>query len=175
MDIKPLNILLSSNDRIKLTDFGISQKFDSDKTFSVKGTLLYMAPEISKMAKGYNPLLADVYSLGITFYHMSQGKWPFQDIDSDNTKMKIMNSQKFFSTNIDIEFQQIIRKMLNLEPTQRSTISQLINDSLFRKMNLNRISSTKQFIESSHFIHRKMKKRELQSINSHSVYQSQAK
>jgi len=70
-DIKSLNILVTDNLQLKLTDFGLSRRTsDSNKsTFtSTKGTPLYMAPELFSM-NSYTAA-SDIYSMGIVFWEM---------------------------------------------------------------------------------------------------------
>jgi len=78
-DIKPGNILIASDGRIKITDFGLAKDLGSpDETQSiglVLGTPYYVSPE---QAKGERlDGRSDVYSLGITFYVMLTGQRPF--------------------------------------------------------------------------------------------------
>jgi eukaryotic-like serine/threonine-protein kinase len=77
-DIKPGNIMVEANDRVKVLDFGIARTADAvtlTKTASVLGTAPYMAPE---QAMG-NPADArsDIYSLGCVLYEMLTGQPPF--------------------------------------------------------------------------------------------------
>lgn len=83
-DIKPANIMIDSDGEVKLTDLGLS-KFvyeESSATHGhrIFGTPHYMSPE---QARGELDLdfRSDMYSLGITFYHMLAGHPPFEDED----------------------------------------------------------------------------------------------
>ena len=70
VDLKPDNILLSSDNTIKLADFGLSDFNPSEeKRSEVKGTKIYMAPEVLK-GELYDPFRADIWSLGITLFQM---------------------------------------------------------------------------------------------------------
>ena len=79
-DIKPGNILITSEGRVKVTDFGIvaiqNESSDITKTGSVLGTATYISPE---QAKG-EPVSrqSDLYSLGIVLYELLLGKPPFE-------------------------------------------------------------------------------------------------
>ncbi|WP_168121946.1 Stk1 family PASTA domain-containing Ser/Thr kinase [Paenibacillus sp. HB172176] len=77
-DIKPHNILIGNNGRVKVTDFGIARAATSStitQTGSVVGSVHYFSPE---HAKGINTgTKSDIYSLGIVLYQMLTGKLPF--------------------------------------------------------------------------------------------------
>jgi eukaryotic-like serine/threonine-protein kinase len=78
-DVKPSNILIGADDRVKLTDFGIaSLATDPGLTITggTVGTLYYMAPEQMKAL----PIdgRADLYSAGVTLYEMITGRVPFK-------------------------------------------------------------------------------------------------
>jgi serine/threonine protein kinase len=76
-DIKPANILVSKDDVVKITDFGISRVVE-DITGTVTGTFAgtpaYLAPEVAKGEPA--TFAADVYSLGATLYAAVEGKPP---------------------------------------------------------------------------------------------------
>jgi len=85
-DIKPLNILLSTQLHAKLTDFGMSraipQKDDPSycKMSGGVGSWLYMAPEVVRY-QDYKEK-ADIYAFGLIMYFMSSGRDPFWDLAS---------------------------------------------------------------------------------------------
>jgi serine/threonine protein kinase len=78
-DIKPSNLMMAANGEVKILDFGIAKALDAKKDLTgqtVLGTPYYMSPE---QAMG-QPVDArtDVYSLGITAFHLLTGKRPFE-------------------------------------------------------------------------------------------------
>ena len=80
-DIKPSNIIIDQNDKIKLLDFGIAKDYNNDPNLtvvgqSVGGTPMYMSPEHISNAK--ITVQSDIYSLGVTFWHMLTGKAPYE-------------------------------------------------------------------------------------------------
>lgn len=88
-DIKPGNIMITAAGQVKLMDFGIA-RLTSDtkltKTGLMVGSVHYMSPE---QIEGHElDARSDIYSLGVTFYELVTGKWPF-DGDSE---YQIMNA-----------------------------------------------------------------------------------
>ena len=76
-DVKPSNILLGSDGRIFLSDFGIAKLIDAvtSATGGVLGTVEYMAPE--QITGGVVDARSDVYAFGTMVYHMFAGRPPF--------------------------------------------------------------------------------------------------
>ncbi|ARD49255.1 Stk1 family PASTA domain-containing Ser/Thr kinase [Sporosarcina sp. P33] len=77
-DIKPQNVLMNSEDDVKITDFGIAMALNSTvhtKTNSVIGTVHYLSPEQAR--GGMATKRSDIYSLGIVFYELLTGELPF--------------------------------------------------------------------------------------------------
>ena len=75
-DIKPSNILIDSYQRVKVADFGLSQKTLSNSVFRFGGSLSFLSPEILQR-KSHDPFASDVWSLGVLFYLCSFGRLPF--------------------------------------------------------------------------------------------------
>lgn len=78
-DVKPANLMYDiASDRLKLTDFGIARLTDSSRTRTgiILGTPSYMSPEQLSASKVSGQ--TDIYSLGVTMYHLLTGAPPFQ-------------------------------------------------------------------------------------------------
>ncbi|HEY4490614.1 MAG TPA: protein kinase, partial [Acidobacteriota bacterium] len=76
MDVKPSNLMLSENNRLKIVDFGLSRRtHDEGDDDLIVGTPLYVAPEQITGEKIDHR--SDIYSLGITFFEMLYGFVPF--------------------------------------------------------------------------------------------------
>lgn len=76
-DIKPSNLMIAENERLKIVDFGLartSRELEEGPQV-IAGTPLYIAPE--QVQEGKTDFRSDIYSLGVTFFRMLYGRTPF--------------------------------------------------------------------------------------------------
>lgn len=75
-DIKPQNIIISREGKVKVTDFGIAKVTNTDTVNSMAmGSVHYISPEQAR--SGFSDITSDIYSFGITLYEMCTGRVPF--------------------------------------------------------------------------------------------------
>lgn len=123
-DIKPANILIDSNGRARLTDFGIAHIStpDPDATGFSKaglqvGTPLYMAPEQLSLGSPPGPS-TDVYALGVVLYYTAVGELPFKgDIVSKIENPAPSIQEKVPS--LSVELDAVVRAAMATEPEER--------------------------------------------------------
>ncbi len=125
-DIKPENIMLSPSGEVKVADFGLARVNDStDKHLTqigiTMGTPLYMSPE---QVEGNDvDVRSDIYSLGITAYHMLAGQPPFDGENALAIAVQHINSiaadLNVIRPDIPIELVQLIEKMIAKSPENR--------------------------------------------------------
>ena len=123
-DIKPHNILIDSNNNVKVTDFGIARISTSSTityTSTVLGTVHYISPE---QAKGkFIDEKSDIYSLGIVLYEIATGKVPFDAENSVGIALKHIQNPlvppQELNESIPDSLNAIICKALEKNPSDR--------------------------------------------------------
>lgn len=123
-DIKPHNILIGNNGRVKVTDFGIARAVTSTTithTGSVVGSVHYFSPE---HAKGVNTgEKSDLYSLGIVLYQMLTGKLPFFGESPISIALKHLQDEfeepRVVNSHIPQSVENIILKSMRKNPNER--------------------------------------------------------
>lgn len=131
-DIKPQNIIMSRDGKVKVTDFGIAKVADSTTvTTTAAGTVHYISPEQAR--GGYSDERSDIYSLGITMYEMVTGRVPFEG--ETNVAVALMHIQsemvppRKLEPSIPVSFEKIILKCTQKKPERRyASAKELIAD-----------------------------------------------
>lgn len=134
-DLKPSNIMINKKGVVKITDFGISEiatGVNLRDTGTRIGTIYYMSPEQHRGRDITHR--TDIYSLGITFYEMLTGKFPFNDEDTDANIIDKIRDQSF-------EFKFPRQEY----PEIPGYIADLIDDAIKKDQN-ERIQSAEEFL-----------------------------
>ena len=138
-DIKPANILLDVDGEPKLVDLGLAKSLTATVSASMPGVVMgtpnYMSPE---QAQGLGDLdcRSDIYSLGITLYHMVSGQVPF----ASSSMMEILRKQvsekltdpRQFNPHVSEPCVALLETMLAKDPTSRYTTWELLIADLER-------------------------------------------
>jgi len=124
-DVKPQNVLVTENDKVKVTDFGIAQALSVTQPLErqrvVWGSPHYFSPE---QAQGEPPTPAsDVYAIGIVLFEMLTGRLPF--VGADQQELALAHIRETpphasdFNPNVPVHLDRILDKVLSKEPASR--------------------------------------------------------
>ncbi len=128
-DIKPDNLLVSKDGRVKITDFGLATIADSNRMTmqdSVVGTPSYLPPE--QVSGGKFDHRGDLFSVGVTFYEILSGASPFSGANFSETLKKILTYTppplSSLIPDIPQEFDQILAHLMEKQPSKRTATAE---------------------------------------------------
>lgn len=112
-DIKPQNIIISKDGKVKVTDFGIAKATTSHTVSSnAMGSVHYTSPEQAR--GGFSDAKSDIYSMGITLFEMATGKLPFEGDSTVSIAIKHLQEEitppSEYVEDIPYSLEQIILK-----------------------------------------------------------------
>ncbi|CAG9320046.1 unnamed protein product [Blepharisma stoltei] len=186
-DIKPENILFSTPDsdaEIKLIDFGLSAKYNKEKTLmhTSVGTVYYIAPEVLK--NNYKES-CDVWSLGVIMYMLLTGNLPFQGVSDNEIISNILSCSYPNEGNpewdsLSEDARDLIAKLLNPNFEERISACDALDHPWLIKRNqkdvkmieskvfdrLQKQTSTNQLVrESTKFMVKYVKEKKIRKLN----------
>ncbi len=139
-DLKPSNILLDTQGRPRVTDFGLAKRLTEDTGMTVSGQVLgtpsYMPPE--QAAGQINTIgpASDVYALGAVLYSLTTGRPPFQSASSIDTLRQVVEKEpvapRQLNSAIPRDLETIILKCLEKSLPRRYSSAKLLSDELQR-------------------------------------------
>ena len=132
-DMKPQNILIGARRVVKLCDFGFARAMSSATMVltSIKGTPLYMAPELVQ-EQPYNHTV-DLWSLGVILYELFVGQPPFYTNSIYSLIQKIVRDPLRWPENISPPFKSFLKGLLNKKPSERLTWPALADHPFVRE------------------------------------------
>lgn len=131
-DIKPQNIIISKDGKVKVTDFGIAKAASSNTiTSNVMGSVHYTSPEQAR--GGYSDAKSDIYSLGITMFEMVTGRVPFNGDTTVAIAIKHIQEElpypSEYAPDIPVAVESIILKCCQKSPDRRyQNMAELVRD-----------------------------------------------
>jgi serine/threonine-protein kinase len=131
-DIKPQNIIISREGKVKVADFGIAKAATSNTiSQNAIGSVHYLSPEQAR--GGYSDERSDIYSLGVTLYEMLTGQVPFAGDNSVSVALLHIQSEavpvREINPDVPLSVDKIIQKCMQKKPERRyQTAADLIID-----------------------------------------------
>ena len=131
-DIKPQNIIISKDGKVKVTDFGIAKALSSNTvSTNAMGSVHYTSPEQAR--GGFSDQRSDIYSIGITLFEMVTGRVPFDGETTVEVAMKHLQQEitppSELVPEVPYSLEQIIMKCTQKSPERRySSTMELIQD-----------------------------------------------
>jgi len=143
-DLKLGNLFLGKALDIKVGDFGLAAKLESDgeKRRTICGTPNYIAPEVLDKKQGHS-YEVDIWSLGVICYTLIIGRPPFETNDTKATYRRILNVNYNFPTNVPIsdDAKDFIKKILVLDPLKRPTLDELFEHPFIKSNSIHSLLS----------------------------------
>ena len=139
-DIKPSNLLVTSDGALKITDFGLAKSVAAEVGVNRQGTIfgtpLYISPEQAQ--GGRVEPWSDIYCLGATFFHLLAGKPPFTGV-STNAVLKqhletVPPPLRTIDPEIPEDLAEVVAKMLATSPWNRFQSGALLDQELGRNL-----------------------------------------
>lgn len=144
-DVKPSNIMLDSEKRAILTDFGLVLERVEDTLGTTFGSAHYIAPEQAVSSKKA-VAQSDLYSLGICMYEMLAGKVPFDDPSAMSVALKHLNeippSPQLYNPNLPEAIEHVIFKVLDKDPARRYSTGAELTRALELAITKNMVDDT---------------------------------
>ncbi|PTD03779.1 putative serine/threonine-protein kinase HSL1 [Fusarium culmorum] len=133
-DLKPENILISANLEIKIADFGMAalHQTDTHRLNTACGSPHYAAPELLKNRQ-YRGDKADLWSMGVILFAMLTATLPFDDPDIRVMMSKTKKGQYEMPNYLSPEAEDLIRRMLQVNPDRRITLKEIWRHPLVKK------------------------------------------
>lgn len=128
-DIKPDNLLLTNDDVLKVVDFGVSEMFEKQSemmTAKSAGSPAFLPPELCVVKHGdISGRAADIWSMGVCLYCLKYGRIPFERSKVMELYEAIRNDELELSQDEEPTFQDLMRRILEKDPSKRITMDEL--------------------------------------------------
>ncbi|CAN5690432.1 hypothetical protein BH23PLA1_BH23PLA1_05350 [soil metagenome] len=137
-DLKPANVLLTADQTVKITDFGLAKLLGTDSgltaTDAILGTPSYMAPEQAEGRLKDIGIATDIHALGVILYELVTGRTPFRGSTVQETLLQVRHNEPVNPSRLvpklSGDLETIILKCLEKEPSRRYRSAQAMADDL---------------------------------------------
>ncbi|KAH0538733.1 hypothetical protein FGG08_004685 [Glutinoglossum americanum] len=147
-DIKPDNLLLTSENVLKIVDFGVSEMFEKESemlTAKSAGSPAFLPPELCVARHGeISGKAADIWSMGVTLYCLRFGKLPFEKIGVMDLYEAIRNDVLTYPPDTDPDFVDSMERLLEKDPAKRIKMPELREHPWVTKGGTDRLLSSEE-------------------------------
>ena len=130
-DLKVENITVNKQHEVKLVDFGFAVKHKGKKLSDILGTPNYMGPEISQR-RMYDGEANDVWALGVIFYFMVTGKYPFGGKNLAELMSNIRRARPSYSSIKGSNEHRLLTKIFVAKESDRITCKDILKHKIFK-------------------------------------------
>ena len=136
-DIKPQNIIISKDGKVKVTDFGIAKATTSNTiTSNAMGSVYYISPEQAR--GGYSDEKSDIYSLGVTLYEMLTGQVPFSGENTVTVALSHIQEEpksvRTLNPAIPVSLERIVQKCMQKKAERRYLNAEALIEDLKKSL-----------------------------------------
>lgn len=128
-DIKPGNLLLTTNETVKITDFGVAEELSqfeqSDLCSTCQGSPAFQPPEIASGQDSWSGFKADIWAAGVTLFHFTTGKFPFEGENVYKLFAAISTGKFSMPPDLPPLLQDLLKGMLAKEADERFSIQEI--------------------------------------------------
>lgn len=136
-DVKPGNLLITTDETLKITDLGVAEALDAfqrdDVCKTSQGSPAFQPPEIANGLDTFHGFKVDIWSSGVTLYNFATGKYPFEGDNIYKLFENIGKGEYSIPPTGDASLENLLTGMLEYEPDKRFTIKQIKEHDWFRK------------------------------------------
>lgn len=136
-DIKPGNLLLTTNGTLKISDLGVAEALHpfavDDTCRTSQGSPAFQPPEIANGLDTFSGFKVDIWSAGVTLYNITTGLYPFEGDNIYKLFENIGRGDFTIPCDCGPPLSDLLRGMLEYEPAKRFSIRQIRQHSWFRK------------------------------------------
>uniref|UniRef100_A0AAR5PMV0 non-specific serine/threonine protein kinase n=1 Tax=Dendroctonus ponderosae TaxID=77166 RepID=A0AAR5PMV0_DENPD len=128
-DIKPGNLLLTLEEVLKISDFGVAERFNmfakDDTCFIGQGSPAFQPPEIANGAESFPGFKFDIWSSGVTLYNVMTGQYPFEGDNIFRLFENIGKGDFTIPSEIEDPLRDLLLGMLRKNPVERFNLQQI--------------------------------------------------
>jgi len=139
-DIKPSNLLLTSDETLKISDFGVAEALNkytqNDNCCTSQGTPAFQPPEIANGKHSFSGFKVDIWSAGVTLYNFTTGKYPFDGSNIYKLFENISAGKYSIPKSLDNNLTSLLNSLLEYDADKRFSLKQIKEHNWFKRRHL---------------------------------------